>query len=337
MAASSTARTRHTSLIEKFFRNVDFRNSSTVNSFISSTLQLDEANRNAVSESVDVLYRYLQQNLPSLSINMLVKGGSVGKGTAVKDKADIDCVVFLNNVKTMKEHQRKLQDTKDDLESCLKQSPYRKVITIKQQTKFAVKFRLDLSREFEIDLLPTFSTDQSLEELYKEMIGCTPEDRKYYSAHFVGLQVEFVKGQPSIVKDLIRLVKYWRKTCIEETGETRLPSSYPLELITIHCWEKAGKPESFDIRAGFKAVLQQLVEYCDINVRWYINYNRDSHKGRIKRMSKSRPFVLDPANPTNNVCSASDPEGWKIVADVADMTRKRKPLADITVTKKWKI
>ena len=47
--------------------------------------------------------------------------------------------------------------------------------------------------------------------------------------------------------------------------------------------------------------------------------------------------MLDPANPTNNVCSASDPEGWKIVADVADMTLKRKPLADITVTKKWKI
>ena len=130
------------------------------------------------------------------------------------------------------------------------------------------------------------------EELYKEMIGCTPDDRRYYSAHFVELQVEFVERQPSNVKDLIRLVKYWRKTCIEDTGETRLPSSYPLELITIHCWEKAGKPESFDIRAGFKAVLQQLVEYCDINVRWYINYDKAPHKGRIKRMSKR--FVLVP-------------------------------------------
>ena len=126
------------------------------------------------------------------------------------------------------------------------------------------------------------------EKLYKEMIGCTPEDRKYYSAHFVSLQVEFVKGQPPIVKDLIRLVKYWRKTSIEDksTGETRLPSSYPLELITIHCWEKAGKPESFDIRAGFKAVLQQLVEYCDINIRWYINYKKAPTKKRIKEMSK---------------------------------------------------
>ena len=129
------------------------------------------------------------------------------------------------------------------------------------------------------------------EELYKEMSGCTPEDRRYYSAHFVELQVEFVERQRSNVKDLIRLVKYWRKTCIEDTGETRLPSSYPLELISIHCWEKAGEPESFDIRAGFKAVLQQLVKYCDINVRWYINYEKDPHKGRIKRMSKRFVFV----------------------------------------------
>ena len=129
------------------------------------------------------------------------------------------------------------------------------------------------------------------EKLYKEMIGCTPEDRRYYSAHFVSLQVEFVKGQPPIVKDLIRLVKYWRKTCIEDTGEIRLPSSYPLELITIHCWEKAGKPQSFDIRAGFKAVLQQLVEYCNINVRWYINYDKALAKRTIKRMSKRFVFV----------------------------------------------
>ena len=94
-----------------------------------------------------------------------IQGGSIGKGTAVKDKADIDCVVFLNDVKTMKEHKLKLQETKDCLESCLKQSPYKDQITIGKQTPFAVKFRLRLlnsSREFDIDLLPTFTTNQRL-------------------------------------------------------------------------------------------------------------------------------------------------------------------------------
>ena len=89
-----------------------------------------------------------------------IKGGSVGKGTAVKDKADIDCVVFLNNMNTMKEHKDKLKETKNSLQSCLEQSPFKYQITFHEQTPFAVKFnfRLDLSREFDIDLLPTFTT-----------------------------------------------------------------------------------------------------------------------------------------------------------------------------------
>ena len=127
------------------------------------------------------------------------------------------------------------------------------------------------------------------------MIRCKTKDRGYYSVHFVTLQKEFVKGQPPIVKDLIRLVKYWRKTCIENksTGETRLPSSYPLELITIHCWEKAGKPQSFDIRAGFKAVLKQLVHNCHINVHWCEYYNEALAERGIKAMRKmNKRFVF---------------------------------------------
>lgn len=58
---------------ETFFENVDFGCSSAVNNFISSTLQLDEASRKAVSAVVDLLYKHLQHNLSSLSINKLVK------------------------------------------------------------------------------------------------------------------------------------------------------------------------------------------------------------------------------------------------------------------------
>ena len=115
----------------------------------------------------------------------------------------------------------------------------------------------------------------------------------FYSAHFVDLQVEFVKGQVTIVKDLIRLVKYWRKTCIKETRKSRLPHSYPLELITIHCWEEAGKPKSFDIWAGFKAVLEQLVKNCHIDVRWYKYYCEALARRGINGMEeKNKKFVF---------------------------------------------
>ena len=129
-----------------------------------------------------------------------------------------------------------------------------------------------------------------VEQLYNEMIDCATEDKAFYSAHFVSSQVEFVEGQRPNVKDLIRLVKYWRKTCIEEKHSvtTRLPSSYPLELITIACWEKAGKPSSFDIRAGFKAVLQRLANNCDIRFIWYEYYDKATAERGIKGMESKR-------------------------------------------------
>ena len=56
------------------------------------------------------------------------------------------------------------------------------------------------------------------------------------------------------------------------------------------------------------------------------------------------PFVLDPANPTNNVCITSrdettskDAKGWEIVKDVANKTIERQPLKDIIVNEKWEI
>ena len=86
----------------------------------------------------------------------------MGKGTAVKDKADIDCVVFLNNFKTMQEHKRYLNTTKKVLEECLQESPHH--VQIGSQTPFAVKFKIsprNSPEAFDVDLLPTFNTNKS--------------------------------------------------------------------------------------------------------------------------------------------------------------------------------
>lgn len=59
---------------EIFVEEVDFRNSSAVNSFIANELQLDEVRRRAVSEVVGQLRDHLLQNLPSeFSIDKFVK------------------------------------------------------------------------------------------------------------------------------------------------------------------------------------------------------------------------------------------------------------------------
>ena len=104
------------------------------------------------------------------------------------------------------------------------------------------------------------------------------ENWEYYSAALVKLQVEFVKEpeerRPENVKNLIRLVKYWRKTYIPQTGHERLPPSYLLELLTIHAWEKANCPQKFNIKIGFKAVIELLENHSNLRVSWDDNYSK---------------------------------------------------------------
>ena len=72
------------------------------------------------------------------------------------------------------------------------------------------------------------------ETFYKEMLRDTEENWPYYSAALVKIQRDFVRERPRSVKDLIRLVKYWHKTFISQTGGEHLLPSYLLELLTIH-------------------------------------------------------------------------------------------------------
>ena len=100
------------------------------------------------------------------------------------------------------------------------------------------------------------------------------ENWEYYSAALVKLQVKFVDKRPANVKDLIRLVKYWRKTYIQQIGQERLPPSYLLELLTIHAWEKANCPQKFNIKIGFKAVMELLENHSNLRVSWDDNYSK---------------------------------------------------------------
>lgn len=50
----------------------------------------------------------------------------------------------------------------------------------------------------------------------------------------------------------------------ESTGNKRLPTSYPLEVITISQWLKECGRENFDLRKGFYNVLKALVNYRDL-------------------------------------------------------------------------
>ena len=79
------------------------------------------------------------------------------------------------------------------------------------------------------------------ERFYRNMLD-DKTNWQYYSAALVLIQRHFVTERPALVKDLIRLVKYWRKTFLPKKSAKRLPPSYLLELLTIHAWENANRP-----------------------------------------------------------------------------------------------
>ena len=56
-------------------------------------------------------------------------------------------------------------------------------------------------------------------------------------------------------------------------GNGRIPTSYVMELITIHIWEQnSGWFSSFDTLKGFHGVMEALKNYESLNIIWEKNY-----------------------------------------------------------------
>ncbi len=84
------------------------------------------------------------------------------------------------------------------------------------------------------------------------------------------------------MKNLIRLVKYWKKQKITATGSRRIPTSYVMELITIDRWEK-NTDDRFDTLKAFQGVMKALRDYESLDVIWNENYQTHEVPGNIRR------------------------------------------------------
>ena len=124
--------------------------------------------------------------------------------------------------------------------------------------------------------------------------------------------MEFVKGKPANLKNLIRLIKYWKKENVRATGTGRIPTSYVMELITIHLWEKhKGYDGTFNTLKALHGVMTALTDVTSLHAIWKNNYQTNKIPSSIQ---KERPLVMDPANPTNNVCSDFEWEEIRLAA-----------------------
>lgn len=283
---------------------------SNLNIFVLNEIEPDTAYNQSCRAVVDRLCQFMQNNFPGqLRPSEVRKSGSLGKGTAVKGKSDADLVVFLASYDTILELRGSMNDILDQMKYYL--GKYGECI-VEGTTAHAVKVSVNChGHSHDVDILPSVNIlrKKSRTNIYKEMASSSPLAREHYSAAFAPLQIDFVSGVPTKVKTLIRLMKYWRKTEFQEsTGYQRLPSSYPLELIVIGQWENAGKPQNFNLCKGFYHVLRAVANYRSLRHAWTVNYNSNY-------VNSDEYYVVDPANPFNNVMKACN--CWDTVAEKA--------------------
>ncbi|XP_072921864.1 2'-5'-oligoadenylate synthase 1-like [Hemitrygon akajei] len=278
---------------------------------------------------------------PSIKVIRAVKGGSSGKGTAVKKSSDADLVVFLSCFKSFQDQRDTrleiLEEIQQMLEVCSRSLAYEirdiTITSIKQSSipPKSLSFELKSKKSSEsvsFDVLPTYDALKgqcNANEAHCELIRFRSRNRTTdgeFSACFTELQRAFVKKYTSKVKDLIRLLKYWYKLYVkprqsELRAGTRLPPKYALELLTIHAWEQGNHKESFDTAEGFRTVLELICRHRELCIYWtdYYDVTNGSLAEFLKnKLCERRPVILDPADPTGNVASS---DGWNVMENEA--------------------
>ncbi|XP_041370650.1 2'-5'-oligoadenylate synthase 1A-like [Gigantopelta aegis] len=311
----------------------------TLNKYITRVIKPDTLFLESGKRTIDKVVKYLHQKLhPALqsclkdvlppgelkkvNINKIVKGGSLGKSTAVKNKSDIDLVIFLNGIETVS----KLRDVMPNILECLEglldtlvndgQQPWARRFRHLYKSKFAVPIELETMNDLdekdtrEIDLLPAVDIIKSvgsIKKIYEEMDSVDDNLRRYFSASLSPLQLKFVQEATASakVKDLIQFMKHWAKV-------NDVPvRSYFLELVVIHV-QREHPERDFDIDERCKDVFRVLAR-CD-GLKIVFNNNYDVTLYRNAKTNEV-PHVLCPSNPYMN--TAPNVHNAKIVSRLA--------------------
>ncbi|NWI65029.1 OASL2 protein, partial [Todus mexicanus] len=310
--------------------------------WIMEVLQPSPAFSRQVKDTVKQICEFLKQDcFDNISVLKTVKGGSAGKGTALKNKSDADVVLFLNcfsNYEEQKQDRKRILDLiKQRLRTCRQSLTFTVRISEPRykgpdNTPRSLSLTLcskDTSESIEVDILPAYD---ALGQVSRDGRRLTPPDAEVYvglldarsgpgefSPCFTELQKKFVKRCPAKMKNLLRLVKYWYKEMLKPLHYTaNLPPKYALELLTVYAWEEGtGSSESFDMAEGFRTVLELLCQYRDMCIYWQVYYSLQHSQigAHVKQLLRSpRPIILDPADPTGILGQRKD---WELMAQKA--------------------
>ncbi|XP_052782515.1 2'-5'-oligoadenylate synthase 3-like [Mya arenaria] len=274
--------------------STDLYSVTDLDDFISSEIQPDSSFLAGTSQSVDHLVTLLQHNVPArLRPSRVIKGGSLGKGTAVKGKSDIDMTLIMSKYSNVRDLVRDMPDILSELEESLQHVPE---ISVDGKTRHAVQISFG---ESSVDILPAVDVTKeiTLDEVYRKMTGSDASVKDFYSASLAPLQTELVRNLPTKVKSLIRLIKYWNKEKVKPMLLSRCPTSYLYEVIIMDRWVKTGRPDSFDMTRAAHDVLTSLKNNRDFKI---LTTELAKYDRRVADI-RAETYIMDPCNPTNDL------------------------------------
>ncbi|NXU69306.1 OASL2 protein, partial [Horornis vulcanius] len=317
-------------------RTVTTRN---LDSWIADALQPSTAFSTQVKETVGQICEFLKRNCfgDGIHVQKTVKGGSAGKGTALKKNSDADVVLFLSCLSSYQEQKENRKYILDlimiRLKACRESLQFDVYIgepRYKGPDSTPRSLSLTLSSKetresIDVDILPAYDalgqviqdTPPNAEVYVRLLRACSHPGE--FSPCFTELQKKFVKRYPAKLKNLLRLVKHWYKEMLNlEYPNANLPPKYALELLTIYAWEEAtGSCNFFDMAQGFRTVLELLCRHREICIYWEKYYSLQHREigAHVKELLRSpRPVILDPADPTGILGQGKD---WNLMAQEA--------------------
>lgn len=256
----------------------------------------------ALAELVDAV-----QEVMFLNVDRVVKGGSVGKGTALSSAADAEVVFFLRGLPPGN-HERWLPPLLRAVAGGLadRLGEEKGVETIKV-TEDSVQLCTKTLVSVDLRFSPVFG---SYAETVQALGMQGPEARRFYSASLVEERVQFIARQPPHVKVTIRLLKWWRD---QQSWSTKLvrPSDDILELMAVYSAVQT-KPQ--DQRAAIANVMSLLARFDELRIVWSNYYTKSDVWAPLLRQ---RPLLMDPVNPFVNI---ADPQAFD-ARDLMDLAR----------------
>jgi len=239
-----------------------------------------------------------------LNVDHIVKGGSVGKGTAIPGASDAEVVFFVKGIPVTG------QDTwlPPLLRSVLgvlsdgvgADQGVENIQIIGDALQMSVQGLITVAVRFS----PVF---QSYAKIIKSLGEQGLESRRFFTTTLAKESTLFISQQPKTVKMTIQLLKWWRDQQNWSDNIFR-PTNEMLELMAVY---SAVQTKPADQRTAIANVMALLCQFSELRIVWSNYYSKDDVWAPLLRQ---RPLLMDPTNPFVNVADAQSFDSTELMS-----------------------